>query len=139
MNVLLHLTGHKERIRALENQVKSLGEEPDARAKKSSSGSDSDVDWPSGVDSKLREAEASLLLEREQREKIEKELHDLKAVAAQVYKNEVGKFIHVCQCKLLNIIDLHSFRIVKMYKFQVMRKNVWENNNNQSPTAVCCH
>ena len=118
-NELLDLTGHKERIRALENQVKSLGEEPDARAKKSSSGSDSDVDWPSGMDSKLREAEASLILEREQREKIEKELHDLKAVAAQVYKNEVGNFNHVCHCsycRLLNIIDLYSFRIVKMYQ-----------------------
>ncbi|XP_015755377.1 PREDICTED: tropomyosin, muscle-like [Acropora digitifera] len=113
------LAGHKERIRALENQVKSLGEEPDARAKKSSSGSDSDVDWPSGVDSKLREAEASLILEREQREKIEKELHDLKAVAAQVYKNEVGNFNHVCHsryCRLLNVIDPYSFRIVKMYR-----------------------
>ena len=99
--------------------MKSLGEEPDARTKKSSSGSDSDVDWPSGVDSKLREAEASLILEREQREKIEKELHDLKAVAAQVYKNEVGNFNHVCHCRycrLLNIIDLYSFRIVKMYQ-----------------------
>ena len=117
--MLSDLTGHKERIKALENQVKSLGEEPDARAKKSSSGSDSDVDWPSGVDSKLREAEASLILEREQREKIEKELHDLKAVAAQVYKNEVGNFNHVCHsryCRLLNVLDPYSFRIVKMYR-----------------------
>lgn len=81
--------GHKERVRMLENHLKSLGEEPNSRAKKSSSGSDSEMDWQSGVEVKLKEAEASLQQEKERRLKIESELNELKAVAAKANKNEV--------------------------------------------------
>ena len=78
--------GHKERVRTLENQLKSLGEEPNARAKKSSSGSDSEFEWQSGLESKLKEAETSLQQEKEQRQKIENELQQLKATAAKLNK-----------------------------------------------------
>lgn len=71
-------------MRALENQLKSLGEEPNSRAKKSSSGSDSEVEWQSGQESKLKEVEASLQLEREQRKQIEKQLCELRANSAKV-------------------------------------------------------
>ena len=76
-------------MRTLENQLKSLGEEPNARAKKSSSGSDSEVEWQSGLESKLKEAETSLQQEKEQRQKIENELQQLKATAAKLNKTEV--------------------------------------------------
>lgn len=73
----------------LENHLKSLGEEPNSRAKKSSLGSDSEMDWQSGVEVKLKEAEASLQQEKKRRLKIESELNELKAVAAKANKNEV--------------------------------------------------
>ena len=76
-------------MRALENQLKCLGEEPNSRAKKSSSGSDTEVEWQSGVESKLKETEASLQLEKEQRKMIENELQELKAIAAKCNKTEV--------------------------------------------------
>ena len=88
-------------MRALESQLKTLGEEPNSRAKKSSSGSDSEVDWQCGVDSKLREAETNLQMEKEQREKIEKELQDLKAVAAQFRKNEVRCYFSCVSLSML--------------------------------------
>ena len=81
--------GHKERVRMLENHLKSLGEEPNSRAKKSSSGSDSEMDWQSCIEGKLKEAEASLEQEKERRLKAESELNELKAVAAKANKNEV--------------------------------------------------
>ena len=65
-------------MKTLENQLKSLGEEPNSKVKKSS-GSDSDVEQPSGQENKLKELEASLQMERGQRQKIEQELSQLKA------------------------------------------------------------
>lgn len=73
------MVGHKELVRLLENQLKSLGEEPNSRAKKSSSGSDSEVECQFGQENKLMELQASLEQEREQRRKIENELCQLKA------------------------------------------------------------
>ncbi|XP_068751937.1 centromere protein F-like isoform X2 [Montipora capricornis] len=103
------LGGHKDLVRALESQLKTLGEEPNSRAKKSSSGSDSEVDWQCGVDSKLREAETNLQMEKEQREKIEKELQDLKAVAAQFRKNEEANgTLSVKELAINQQIDLAS-------------------------------
>ena len=76
-------------MRILENQLKSLGAEPNSREKKSSSGSDSEVEFQSGLESKLKDTEASLQREKEQRQKFENELHELKAVAAKLNKTEV--------------------------------------------------
>ena len=73
----------------LESQLKSLGEEPNSRAKKSSSGSDTEVEWQSGLEGKLKEAEASLQQEKEQRKKIENELQELKALATKFNNTEV--------------------------------------------------
>ena len=71
-------------MRTLENQLKSLGEEPNSRTKKSS-GSDSDIEQQSGLqESKLKELEASLQLEREQRLIVEKELLQLKANSPKI-------------------------------------------------------
>lgn len=67
-------------MKTLENQLKGLGEEPNSRAKKSS-GSDSDLEPHSGQENKLKELEASLQMEREQRQKIEQELSQLKALS----------------------------------------------------------
>lgn len=47
------------------------------------------MDWQSGVEGKLKEAEASLQQEKERRVKIESELNELKAVAAKANRNEV--------------------------------------------------
>ena len=77
-------------MRTLENQLKSLGEEPNARTKKSSSGSDCELEWQSGLESKLKEAETILQQEKEQRQKIENELQQLKATAAKLNKTEVS-------------------------------------------------
>lgn len=85
------MLGHKEQVRILENQLKSLGEEPNSRTKHSSSGSDSEVEYHSGQESKLKEQESklkelqtSLEQEREQRHKIENELCQLKANATTI-------------------------------------------------------
>jgi len=78
------MLGHKEQVRLLENQLKSLGEEPNSRAKTSSSGSDSEMEYQSGQESKLKELQTSLEQEREQRHKIENELCQLKANAPQI-------------------------------------------------------
>ena len=71
-------------MRILENQLKSLGEEPNLRTKTSSSGSDSEVEYQSGQVSKLKELQTSLEQEREQRCKIENELCQLKANATKI-------------------------------------------------------
>lgn len=78
------MLGHKEQVRILENQLKSLGEEPNSRTKHSSSGSDSEVEYQSGQESKLKELQTSLEQEREQRHKIENELCQLKANATKI-------------------------------------------------------
>ena len=83
------MLGHKEQVRVLENQLKSLGEEPNLRAKTSSSGSDSEAEYPSGQDSKLKELQTSLDQEREQRRKIETELCQLKAFSPPIINTEV--------------------------------------------------
>ena len=54
------------------------------RTKTSSSGSDSEVEYQSGQVSKLKELQASLEQEREQRCKIENELCQLKASATKI-------------------------------------------------------
>ena len=71
-------------MRILENQLKSLGEEPNSRTKHSSSGSDSEVEYQSGHESKLKELQTSLEQEREQRHKIENEICQLKANAPKI-------------------------------------------------------
>lgn len=74
------MLGHKEQVRVLENQLKGLGEVPNSRSKTSSSGSDSEIEClQSGQESKLKELQASLDQEREQRRQIENELCQLKA------------------------------------------------------------
>ena len=92
--LLFVLKGHKERVRALENQLKSLGEEPLSRVKKSSSGSDSEVEWQSGQENKLKEVEANLQPSvhsrnlRETFSSLEKELREQIPSSAKV-NNEV--------------------------------------------------
>lgn len=81
---LLVFIGHKERVRALESQLKRLGEEPHARVQKSSSGSESELEWHSNQENKIKEIEANLQMEREQRQKIEKELLELKLIPVKV-------------------------------------------------------
>ncbi|KAL9973126.1 hypothetical protein ACROYT_G019542 [Oculina patagonica] len=81
------LAGHKEQVRTLESQIKSLGEEPHSRTKKSS-GSDSDVEQQSSHVNKLKELETSLQLEKDQRLKIEKELSQLKAYSPKLNTEE---------------------------------------------------
>jgi len=78
------VAGHREQVRVLENQLKSLGEEPNSRTKTSSSGSDSEVECQSGQESKLKELQTSLEQEREQRRKVENELCQLKANAPKI-------------------------------------------------------
>jgi len=78
------MLGHREQVRVLENQLKSLGEEPNSRAKTSSSGSDSEVECQSGQESKLKELQTNLEQEREQRCKVENELCQLKANAPKI-------------------------------------------------------
>lgn len=47
------------------------------------------MDWQSGVEVKLKEAEVHLQQEKEKRLKVESELNEFKAVAAKANKNEV--------------------------------------------------
>lgn len=88
---MLHVhVDHKEQVRVLENQLKGLGEEPNSRAKTSSSGSDSEIEClQSGQESKLKELQASLDQEREQRRQIENELCQLKASTPLTVNTEV--------------------------------------------------
>ena len=94
---LLVFIGHKERVRALESHLKRLGEEPHARVQKSSSGSESELEWHSNQENKIKEIEANLQMEREQRQKIEKELLELKfipvKVDSEVWWNTIIRFI----------------------------------------------
>lgn len=97
------LKGHKERVRTLEGQLKCLGEEPNSRAKKSSSGSDTEFDWLSGLEIKLKEAETNLQQEKEQRQKIEKEFLELKATKCN--KTEVRGFGKVVNRKIFIFVQ----------------------------------
>lgn len=81
---LLVFIGHKERVRALESQLKRLGEEPHARVQKSSSGSESELEWHSNQENKIKVIEANLQMEREQCQKIGKELLELNANSLKV-------------------------------------------------------
>ena len=106
-------------MRILENQLKSLGEEPNSRTKHSSSGSDSDVEYQSGQESKLKELQTSLEQEREQRCKIENELCQLKANAPKINTEVWTKILRVQQYIELSMhCDVDAAIVISMMKMK---------------------